>query len=387
MTNTNNAKHQLLFLISIAAANFFSCSKTSFSGGGTAPRVNKGATNVNAASGGDPQSSDDPDSPDASPNPNPSQNPDATPTPSPSPSNIVTTTTSTTTVTECTPDKFLTLGTTPVPPEVTDINSPSGLAAITEGRRYRLTADINLTGIWTPLISGRRVYIDGNGHSITGLNINVPDGSGTSGHHSKVGLFEYLNGSSIINLKIISPTVVARFGVGVIAGAMDRSCIENIEITNANLSATYEAGVIAGKVDYGAVSIRNVNASVTILQGPDAQNVRWTIGAAGDIGGLFGRLQNGGAGTNYISDTILQFDITADTPPGTSGIGSLIGGNQVPVQISNTTATGTMRCISPTCFRGGRYVGNFGVNFPDPILQNTTVNLTKTGTWDNFKDN
>lgn len=368
----------------IFTANFMSCSKTTFSSGNSTPArpSNKStAANVSGPSNGGSDDSEDPsDSNSESPSPSPSNDPGPSPTATPTPSS-----TNTSTTTECTVDKFASLGPT-VPATVIDINSASGLAAMTGYNRYRLTADIVLTGNWTPLNPVSRLYLDGNGHSISGLNVNITDANG-SGYHAEAGLFTHVTSSSIVNLKIISPTVTTFIGAGVIAGGIDQSCLENIEITNARLSATYQAGVIAGKSDYGAVSIRKINASVTILEGPNAQAVRVSIGAAGDIGGFFGRLQNGGAGVSYISQSTLQFDITADTPIGTGGIGGLVGTNQIAVQISDTVATGAMHCLSSTCYRGGRWVGNVSSNYPDPVLQNSTVTLTKTGSWDNFKDN
>lgn len=302
-------------------------------------------------------------------------------------STSTTTTTSVQTLT-CDVDRYDSVGLISVPKDVIDINSASELAAISDLHRYRLTSDITLSGTWVPL-NAKRFQLDGGGHSIRGLNINVPDGNGTTSYHNAAALFAHLDGAAIVNLKIISPTVTARFGAGVIAGSMKRSCVENIEITGANISATYQAGVIAGSANYGHVSLHKVTAQVTLLQGPDAHAVRQTIGAAGSIGGLIGETLMGGGGPNSITQTTLQFDLTADTPVATSGIGVFVGTNQdSALLIKDSTATGTMRCISATCYRGGRYTGFLSsTGTPTPILQNSTVTLTKTGSWDNFKDN
>ncbi len=357
-----------------------SCSKTSFSSGNpSGARDTKLRTNANVTSSSNIETPENPDEISKLESPDPtSDNPtSATPTPaSPTP-------TSSTTISACVPNITAEMA-EPVSATVTDINTASGLAAMTDLHRYRLTADIDLTGNWTPIPSRKRIYLDGNGHSIRGLNvdtINAPS-------RLNAGLFVQLRTSSIVNLKIVSPSIASITNAGVIAGKLEQSCLENVDITDAHVSAVYQAGSIAGAVEYGGVSIKNMNVSVVLVQGPNAQAVGQSIGANGSIGGLFGYLQNGGGGTNYINTTTLQFDISADNTANGSGAGSLIGMNQVPVQITDTTATGIMRCIGTICYRGGRYTSYFGPasTYPSPILQNTVVNLTRTGTWDNFKD-
>lgn len=361
---------------------FFGCSKTSFSSGEAgAKRTGKvqTGTNANAAGNPDPAGETPEDTEDVSKLETPS--PSSSPTPSSSPGNPISTPAA---ITACVPNITAEMA-EPVGSTVTDIHTAADLAAMTDLRRYRLAADIDLTGFWTPILARKRIYLDGNGHSIRGLKVDMT----TSPNHIDAGLFAKLSTSSIVNLKIVSPSIKGFYTAGVIAGKLEQSCLENVEISDASISATYEAGTIAGAVEYGGVAIKNAMVSAVLLQGPNAQATAQSIGASGAIGGLFGYLQNGGGGANSISGVSLQFDISADTRVNGGGIGSLIGTNQVPVQITDTTATGTMRCISTTCARGGRYVGYFGPasTYPDPVLQNTVVNLTRTGTWDNFKDN
>ena len=194
----------------------------------------------------------------------------------------------------------------------------------------------------------------------------------------------HLDKSVIVDLKIVSPRIIALFGAGSLAGKLDRSCVEKLTVTGASDSATYQAGGIAGVIEAGGTILQNAAVEVTLLQGPNAQTTRAAIGAAGGVGGLIGEVLDGGAGENIFNDLTLNLDLTADTPPLTSGVGGVIGSPKATVKINNLKATGVMHCLSSPCLRSGRISG-FGTQ--DPIIQNTTVELSKTDSWQEFKEN
>ncbi|MBO4589460.1 MAG: hypothetical protein J5698_00610 [Bacteroidaceae bacterium] len=111
----------------------------------------------------------------------------------------------------------------------------------------KLTADIDMTGVaWTPIGTGGNLYnakFDGQGHTIEGLNVDLPD-------QDYVGLFGIIgNGADIRNLIIGSTcSFSGKAFVGGIAGGSNGS--GTVYLTNlgnlANISATAEnaAGII-----------------------------------------------------------------------------------------------------------------------------------------------
>lgn len=110
-----------------------------------------------------------------------------------------------------------------------------------DGKTVKLGADIDLAGIdWTPVgQTGATQFkgtFDGNNKTLSNLNINSV-GTDDEGFYSS-GLFGWLNGAIVKNLKIEGAKVVGHHNCGVIAGYMETSgcTIESCTINNADLN-------------------------------------------------------------------------------------------------------------------------------------------------------
>lgn len=229
--------------------------------------------------------------------------------------------------------------------EVISIGNAADLAKIgTNGYpmdgSYKLTADIALSGSWTPIGKGYfhagtqtpvafTGTFDGNGKTISGLRI-VPsteddaagnaattankknDGTNEYSHNADTtvlaqGMFSYVSGATIKNLKIASPDVTGWNYAGALAGIAENSTITGITVTNPTIFCHWEnAGGILGTVRDTAVGTSTVSGcavsggSVSTPQQEENQN---------GAGGLIGRIQNG---TNTISDnTVTGTSVTA----------------------------------------------------------------------------
>ncbi len=124
-----------------------------------------------------------------------------------------------------------------------DIDSPEELAAIGKnpGANYRLTADLDMTGVdWIPIpLSGR---FDGNGHGIYNLSVRQPgaekrmtyDGNLKEYETVFAGLFSTVEGGSVSNLHLLGvdiriDTPTHCFAAG-IAGYLNNAVVENCSV-------------------------------------------------------------------------------------------------------------------------------------------------------------
>ena len=141
------------------------------------------------------------------------------------------------------------------------VSSPAALQAWatemrndpTQSLNCTLAADIDLTGQdWTP-IQGYAGTFDGDGKTITGLNINQATGS-------NVGLFASIaEGGTVKNLTLDNVGITAGSNVGAIAGE-NRGTIENCSVSGSvtGLSVNSYVGGVAGrnyKDDYGSSTL------------------------------------------------------------------------------------------------------------------------------------
>lgn len=144
----------------------------------------------------------------------------------------------------------------------TDISDAAGLAAIANNLSgsYRLTADITLTGSWTPLGSSTTPFtgtLDGNGHVIKGLTIND---SGTA----ERGLFvETGSGATISNLGIENASVIGNERTGAIVGLMNGGLIEKCYVANSYIEGRDHVGSLCGQIKGGAV-IQNCYSTANV---------------------------------------------------------------------------------------------------------------------------
>lgn len=154
---------------------------------------------------------------------------------------------------------------------------------------YTLMNNIDLSGApWTPLpwFSGT---LDGNGYSITGMQI-----SGNAGDY--VGLFSGLYNGHVFNLDMyslsVSPTANASFmGVGAICGGLNNgSSLTNctvsgsVNVTSGSGNRDIFVGGLAGYSDHGYISACHSGADVTVVTPNTAH-----------AGGLAGILKSGRA--------------------------------------------------------------------------------------------
>lgn len=143
----------------------------------------------------------------------------------------------------------------------------------------KLTVDITLSGTWTPIadtsyLSGAFTgTFDGNGHTISGLN-----GSN--------GLFGFVNGATIKNLKVEGTVSGSSANVGGIVGKTQTGTrIENCAFTGSvkstSTSSTAVVGGIVGKVNTGSLTITNCYNTANITGGKNAGGILGYSGAAG----------------------------------------------------------------------------------------------------------
>ncbi len=94
---------------------------------------------------------------------------------------------------------------------------------------------------------------DGNGHTISNLDINS---------YSASGLFYKLKGATVKNLKLLNSNFSSSFNTGTIAGEAESSTISNCVVTNAEIISSEDiAGGIVGIADWVTVSDCKVEGS------------------------------------------------------------------------------------------------------------------------------
>ncbi len=126
------------------------------------------------------------------------------------------------------------------------------------GKYFALSDDIGSVGDLSPIgaagtpFSG---YFSGNDHTIEGLNINTGA--------DDTGMFGYLVGATVTNLRIDAAYVFGNAYIGIVAGRAIDSTVSNIVITNSTLSAVSNAGGIVGMTQNGAIRSVYVQAQLT----------------------------------------------------------------------------------------------------------------------------
>lgn len=126
------------------------------------------------------------------------------------------------------------------------------------GKYFALSDDIGSVGDFSPIgaagtpFSG---YFSGNDHTIEGLNINTGA--------DDTGMFGYLVGATVTDLRIDAAYVFGNAYIGIVAGRAIDSTVSNIVITNSTLSAVSNAGGIVGLTQNGAIRSVYVQAQLT----------------------------------------------------------------------------------------------------------------------------
>ncbi len=222
---------------------------------------------------------------------------------------------------------------------LTEITNESDLINMASTGNYILTSNIALTSTWIPKdFSG---MFDGNGYTISNVVITSDQPS--------VGFFANVDMATIKDLTITGSITLTsnsyQANVGSLAGLITDSVVEDVSldfIINANsLNGVGNLGGVFGR-------IQNTNVSDVLYQGEiDAENFT--------VGGFAGRADNPEV-INYVRYTEVDADIT-----GTGGEQSFVGGfigffadNSLTISYSSAKVD-----VVGTSYVGG-FIGYFG---------------------------
>ena len=203
-----------------------------------------------------------------------------------------------------------------------------------------LTADITLTGEWTPIGTESQPYtgtFDGNGKTITGLKI---DQSGTD----NVGLIGRLgSGGKVQDVTLTEVNVTGGTYVGGIAGQTDgtvENCSVNGTVTGQNqtggivgrnfstISGCSAEGTVTGNTNVGGISglcVPNYDTGTGSLIGSTIEGCHSTAAVSGisSVGGVVGNLGNGCS----LMACYSTGNVTATITYGHANVGGVVGIN------------------------------------------------------------
>lgn len=202
---------------------------------------------------------------------------------------------------------------------------------------YLLTADLDFTGVEFAKIKNLNGLINGDGHTIKNVTLS---GSGN------VGMFEYISGGTLMNVKLENIGITA---TGQRAGIFARSnggYVSNVLMVNVNLNVAGRAGALIGHHNKGDLYIDNV-----ALVNDDEHLIK---SSANDIGGIVGFIQ-GDSGKTFGSVTLTDcfVDSVVDAT-GCNYVGGMVGRMEDRVVGDKFTLE---RCYSMATVKGQNYVG------------------------------
>ena len=203
----------------------------------------------------------------------------------------------------------------------------------------KLKDNIDLAGEeWTPITS-LIGYLDGDGHTISGLTLR-------GGSYANTGLIGELNGS-IVNLNLDNVTIIGNatdYGssVGSLVGKIEvgsESKIDNCTVSGKVSSAGSGAVYIGGLVGY-VVGAYQVDTTLTINN--CVSNVTLSGGSSNYVGGLVGSAQSNSKLS--ITKCAQLADFGTNKGWGAGIVGYVTGGNSV--EISDSYLAGTVNASS-----------------------------------------
>ena len=205
-----------------------------------------------------------------------------------------------------------------------------------EGKTVKLTSDIDLAGhAWTPIGNGSRFgsvaignqfkgTFDGNGKTISNLNINT-----TKGTDFAVGLFGVVNGGTVKNLKLqkvavdVPTSEMAAAAVGMLTGG---GTVSGVEVLSGHVAAIRGNGAIVGRmVKGGTISGCKNYATVT--------------GTGANVGGIVGAAYYTADGQTMTIENCYNYG----TVTGTAGV---VGG------IAGLSAANVSNCVNESAITG-----------------------------------
>ena len=141
-------------------------------------------------------------------------------------------------------------------------------AAAKDGALITVLKDITLTGTWTP-VDNFKGTLDGNGHTISGLNVSG---------ENYVGLIGVLDGGTVKNLKLANVTATGAEDVGAVVGRIiNNGKVENVHVLSGTVTGNKRAGGIVGSIKaYGSI----VNCSNAAEVKATKYNAGGIVGAA-----------------------------------------------------------------------------------------------------------
>ena len=191
---------------------------------------------------------------------------------------------------------------------------------------YRQTANITLTGLWTPIGTFTGSF-DGQGFTIAGLTIDLAS-------TDDVGLFRQLNsGASVTGVRLIDANVQGRDKVGALAGRVrGNSSITSSSATGEVIGADKVGGLI-GDLDQSTIGNSFFIGDVTDSDSKPAGGLvgesfrgtiinsyaTGTVAGGAEVGGLVGKLVG--------SDPTVTNSYSTSSVPVRSDAGGLVGGS------------------------------------------------------------
>ncbi|MCL2718229.1 MAG: hypothetical protein FWE14_05560 [Lachnospiraceae bacterium] len=228
--------------------------------------------------------------------------------------------------------------------EFMTVSTVAELSAINQNLsgNYRLIANINLADVaWIPLGASNEPFIgifDGNGHTISNLDINRPD-------LDYAGLFGVSNGS-IFDLKLKSGTITGRDYVGSIVGN-NTGIVENCSVNSLSVNGRNYVGGFAGSTT-GVIKQSSTNANVKGLNyfGGFAGQITGAVveqcHAAGNVGGTISGTPYAGGFAGLVTETsIIRNSYSKGVVVGTNfsaGFAGFIDSDDVKIENCYTTS-------------------------------------------------
>jgi len=286
-----------------------------------------------------------------------------------------------------------------------------------EGEYVLLTADIDLTGkVWTPI--GTSIYdktpysddvkmfagnFDGGDHTITGLTSDgyVPASSETESTEYSFGLFGYVYGANISNVKLADINIngttredsegnsVAGSGVAALVGyyyvADGKECvIENCHVLSGTVTASNNMGGLIGFIDSQVSTPQNVD--ITIKNCSNAADVTSEAREAGGIVGLLNASREDYsptmAGNITFENCVNTGDVTTYGGGGSTFAGGILGKdqNEYSNQQLKITFDGCENSGTITVYANGEtHVGGIGSSLYSTGAWLVVKNSTNTG--------
>jgi hypothetical protein len=253
------------------------------------------------------------------------------------------------------------------------IYTQADLAAVAKdmNANYILANDITLSGNWTPIgwdkindtDEGNDFFgiFDGNGYTISGLNINMQN-------NTYIGLFAG-NSGTIKNLNISVGSIKGYAYVGAVAGG-NSGTISNVQVLSGGTMVAYNqngAAPIGGLVGKNVGIITQCSAKVQIVAG-----YNYTGGLVGQNYGTISECFTfPGVNTDMISTNNSRYYA-----------GGLVGGN-----IGDISDCYVHKASDNNAVCGSENVGGFaGANFSGGTITNCYANITYSATRSGYGD-